>query len=311
MSLDPGYLDYPQRRYGMDHDLYDWSMLTDRQPVQWPDGKALALWVNVALQYFPLNQQGKPFPPPGGMSTSYPDLRHYTLRDYGNRVGVFRIFRALDHQGVKASVAMNGRLAERAPYLLQRVVERGHELICHGWHMDAPHFGGMERADEAKLIQRSLRVLREASNQPVRGWLSPGKSQSEHTPGLLVESGVDFMCDWINDDMPFVFRSGIGDITAMPLSTELEDRFILLNNLHSEQAYADQVCDAFDYLLAEAKEQGGRMLALNVHPWMLGQPHRIGSFERVLDHIMAHDEVWTAAPGDIRAAWRAAQAGSV
>jgi len=303
MSLHPDYLQYPHRSPGMDHDLYDWSMLQDRKPVRWPGDKPLALWVNVSLQYFPLNQQGKPFPPPGGMSTAYPDLRHYTLRDYGNRVGVFRVFEALDRYRVTASVAMNGRLAEKAPYLLGRVLEREHELIAHGWHMDAPHYGGMPREEEAELVQRSLRVLSEASGRPVRGWLSPGKSQSENTPSLLVESGIDYQCDWINDDMPFPFRTPAGELTAMPLSTELEDRFIVLNNGHSEQSYADQVCDAFDFLLAEAREQGGRMLALNIHPWMLGQPHRIGALERVLDHLTAGDDTWSASPSAIRAAW--------
>lgn len=114
MSLDKTHFEYPNRRYGMDHDLYDWSMLAERPNVRWPDDKPLALWINVSLQYFPLDQRGQPFPPPGGMTTAYPDLRHYTLRDYGNRVGVFRVFRALDRFEVTASVAMNARLAERA-----------------------------------------------------------------------------------------------------------------------------------------------------------------------------------------------------
>ena len=94
----------------------------------------------------------------------------------------------------------------------------------------------------------------------------------------------------------------------MPLSTELEDRFIILNNGHSEAEYAEQVMDAFDYLYAEAGEQGGRLLALNIHPWMLGQPHRIGALEQVLEHIMGHDGVWSGSPGEINQAWLQAQA---
>ncbi|MEM1412241.1 MAG: polysaccharide deacetylase family protein [Pseudomonadota bacterium] len=307
MSLDKSYFDYPHRSYGMDHDLYDWSMLTDRKPVRWPDDKPVALWVNVSLQTFPLNQRGKPFPPPGGMTTSYPDLRHYTLRDYGNRVGVFRVFQALDTAGVQASCAMNARLAEKAPYLLERVVERGHELLGHGWDMDSPHFGGLDPQEEAEIIARSLGVLREASGQPVRGWLSPGKSQSGNTPGLLVEHGIEFMADWINDELPYVFRTPRGEITALPLSTELDDRFVIMANGHSETEYAEQLMDAFDFLLAEAREEGGRLLALNVHPWMLGQPHRIGALERVLEHIMGSAAVWNAPPSAIRAAWLKAQ----
>ncbi len=307
MTLDPSYLDYPLRRYGMDHDCYDWSMLTDRKPVAWPDGKRVALWVNVALQFFPLDQKGKPFPPPGGMSTAYPDLRHYTLRDYGNRVGVFRLIEALDRYGVKASFAINAELAERYPYLLRRVAERGDEILCHGWNMDTPHYGGLDVEAERDQVVRSLDVLRGHGGQAVKGWLSPGKSQSRNTPALLVEHGVEYMCDWINDDMPYRFRTAAGEITAMPLSTELEDRFILLNNLHSETEYADQIIDAFDFLNREAGDQGGRLLALNVHPWLLGQPHRIGEFERLLAHIVGHETVWSAPPGEIRAAWLAAQ----
>lgn len=307
MPLDPSYFDYPHRSYGMDHDYYDWSMLVDRKPVEWPGGKRLALWVNVGLQFFPLNQEGKPFPPPGGMTTAYPDLRHYTLRDYGNRVGIYRFLKAFDKYGIKASFAINSRLAERYPYLVNKIVERGDEILCHGWDMDTPHYGGMDRDEEAGIIAKSLEVLRSATGKPITGWISPGKSQSFNTPELLVENGIEYMCDWINDDMPFQFRTKAGEITAMPLSTELEDRFILLNNLHSESEYADQIVDAFDYLYAEADQQGGRMLALNIHPWMLGQPHRIGKLEQVLEYITKHDGVWSASAADVRAAWVAAQ----
>ncbi|MFK7888269.1 MAG: polysaccharide deacetylase family protein [Gammaproteobacteria bacterium] len=308
MSLDDGYFRYPQRRYGMDHDLYDWSMLADRAPVTWPGNKPLALWINVALQFFPLDQRGKPFAPPGGMVTAYPDLRHYTLRDYGNRVGVFRLFKALDRYNVTASVAMNTRLAERVPYLLERVVERDHELLCHGWDMDTLHYGGMDEARERDIIAKSLDGLRTASGKPVVGWLSPAKSQSTATPKLLVEHGVEYMCDWINDDMPFAFRTGAGDITALPLSTELEDRFVILDNGHAETEWADQITDACDFLISEAETTGGgRLLALNIHPWMLGQPHRIGALERVLAHVTQSGKAWSAGPGEIVAAWKRAQ----
>ena len=100
------------------------------------------------------------------------------------------------------------------------------------------------------------------------------------------------------------FRTDAGDIiVAMPLSTELEDRFIMMNNLHSEAEYADQLIDAFDFLNEESAEQGGRLLAINLHPWLVGQPHRIGHLERALKHIAGHDSVWSAGAGEIRQAW--------
>ncbi|MCU0975647.1 MAG: polysaccharide deacetylase family protein [Steroidobacteraceae bacterium] len=306
MALDRSYLEYPRRRYGMDHDRYDWSMLTDRSPVQWPGGKRLALWVNVALQFFPLNQQGKPFPPTGGMTTAYPDLRHYTLREYGNRVGIYRFLQAFDRFGVRPTFSVSARLAERYPCLLRRLAARGDEIACHGWHMDATHYGGLDPAAEEALIERSLRTLRSLTGQPVQGWLSPSRSQSANTPDLLAKQGVRYLCDWVNDDMPYGFRTGAGPMVAMPLSLELEDAFIIHGNLHSEKEYAEQVRDAFDFLYAEAAEQGGRMLALSLHPWVLGQPHRIGRLEEVLEYITAHEGVWCAPAGEICAAWQSA-----
>ncbi|MDG1707161.1 MAG: hypothetical protein P8H03_00275, partial [Emcibacteraceae bacterium] len=147
MPLDKPYLEYPHRSHGMDHDRYDWSMLTDRKAVNWPNGKKLALWVNVSLQFFPLDQKGVPIKPPGGMTMPYPDLRHYSLRDYGNRVGIYRLLKAFDKYGVNATYAVNAELAKRVPYLMAALKERGVELLGHGWNMDTIHHNDMD--DEA------------------------------------------------------------------------------------------------------------------------------------------------------------------
>lgn len=307
MALDDKHLLYPQRSYGMDHDRYDWSVLDQRQQVVWPQGAKLALWVNVSLQFFPLDQKGEPFVSPGGMSMPYPDLRHFTLRDYGNRVGIYRFLKAFDAYGIKPTFAMNTRLAERTPSLLERIMQRGDEILCHGWDMDHLHYGGMTRADEAELVQKSLGRLRELTGQPITGWISPARNESENTPELLRSNGIEYFCDWVNDDMPYAFRTDEGQLIAMPLSNELEDRFVLMNNLHSEQSWLEQVCDACDFLLEEAESQGGRILALNIHPWMLGQPHRIGKLEQALEYITGKSSVWSAGGSEIMRAWRAQQ----
>ncbi|GGF60637.1 polysaccharide deacetylase family protein [Alteromonas lipolytica] len=303
MSLDKSYLEYPQRSYGMDHELYDWSMLTDRPAISWPDGKKLALWVNLNIDFFPLNQRSNPTGVPGGMKMPYPDLRHFSLRDYGNRIGIYRLFKALDKFGVKPTIAINGVMVERAPYLMDMIKERGDEVLGHGWQMDMIHHGEVAIDEERQWVANSLNTLRERFEQPVTGWLSPGRLQSANTPTLLKEHGVEYMCDWVNDDMPYAFNTAAGAITAMPLSNELDDFFILNNNLHSEDSYAEQIMDASDFLLSEASEQGGRLLALNIHPWMLGQPHRIGQLERVLAHITSLDGVWSASASDILTVW--------
>jgi len=307
MSLDNKFLQYPERHYGMDHKRYEWSMLADRAPVLWPNQSKLAVWVNVCLQFFPLNQQGKPFKVPGGMTMPYPDLRHYSLRDYGNRVGVYRLLKAFDRYGISPTFAMNTRLAERTPYLLGAVLERGDEISCHGLHMDALHYGGQDIEQERECVKRAVEGLRDLTGQPISGWLSPARSESENTPELLVEHDITYFSDWVNDDMPYRFNTTNGELLAMPLSNELDDTFILMNNLHSEESYVHQICDACDFLLQEADTGGGRILALNVHPWMLGQPHRIGKLEAVLDYITSQDGVWSASASDIKNAFLSQQ----
>ena len=303
MSLDPSYLEYPHRTYGMDHERYPWEMLQDRPAVRWPGGAHLAVWINVGLPYYPMDQSSDPFPPPYGMKTVYPDLRHYSLREYGHRVGVYRMFDALDSAGVPATFAVSARLAQRYPYLAERLADRSDEIACHGWTMNHPHHGALDEATEAELVERSLTVLREATGKDVVGWLSPGKSQSTRTPDLLKANGVRYMADWVNDELPYHFATDHGPIVSMPLSTELEDATILVGSFHGVSEYVDQVTDAFDLLHAESSDQGGRMLALSVHPWLLGQPHRIGGFEAILDHITGRDGVWTATAADIVTAW--------
>ncbi len=298
MALDQEHLTYPHRRYGMDHDRYSWSQLKDRKPVSWPDNKQLALWVNVPLQFFPLDQKGKPFKVPGGMTMPYPDLRHYTLRDYGNRVGIYRLLKAFDQYGVKPTFAINSTLAQRNPYLIDMIKARENEVIAHGVHMDALHYGGQNIDQERALVKESVDTLRELTRQPISGWLSPVRSESENTPDLVAEHGISYICDWVNDDMPYAFNTQHGQLTAMPLSNELDDAFILMNNQHSEQSYVEQICDACDFLLEEASTQGGRILSLNIHPWMLGQPHRIAKLEQVLEYVTSQS-TWSASASDI------------
>jgi allantoinase len=307
MALDQAHLDYPQRRYGMDHDRYDWSMLSERPPVTWPGAKPLAVWINVSLQHFPMNPSAK-LKLPGSMTMPYPDLRHFTLRDYGNRVGIYRLLRAFDAYGVRPSFAINAELALRYPALMADIRARGDEVLGHSWSMDTPHIGGLALEEECTVVQHALSTLRELSGQAVRGWLSPGKLQSPNTPELLKAEGIDYFCDWVNDELPYAFHTAHGSLWNLPLATEIEDRFVVMDNLHAEASWAEQVIDAFELLLAEAKkEQGGRLLSLSLHPWVMGQPHRIKHLETVLKHISASAEVWQAAPGQIIDAFAAQQ----
>lgn len=298
--ISDDYLKYPKRRYGMDHERYEWSILEKRKPVAWPGNARIALWLTVALEWFPLDQKGQPFKPLGSLQTAYPDLRHYTLRDYGNRVGIFRVMKALEKHGIRASAPVNAAVALRYPSLVQEIREKRWELIGHGLDMDHLHYEGM--SGEKDLVSRSIAALGKT-----RGWLSPGKSESSQTPDLLAECGIEYICDWVNDDLPYVFKTKTASLCAMPHSYDIDDATILVAMRHDEDEFRDQVMDQFDSLYLESSRSGGRIMSISLHPWCIGQPYRIGTLERALDYIMRHPGVWPATGAEILDAWRKQQ----
>ncbi len=298
MGLDKSYLEYPLRRYGMDHDRYDWSLMSERQPLVWPDNCKLAFWINISVQFFPLNPESPQPRPPGGMTMPYPDLRHFSLRDYGNRVGIYRILDALEVRNIPASCAVNAQITEYAPYLIQALRDAGVDFLGHGLDMDTPlHSLSEER--EREIIRQSVGRLSEASRQDITGWISPGRFESPVTPDLLSEAGIQFFADWVNDDMPYIFKTRNEPLVSMPLPTELEDRFVMMENFHSETSYGEQLKDAFEWMYNDATEENGRIFSLSIHPWVIGQPHRIGVLENFLDYVCQHKGVWFAKPSEI------------
>lgn len=299
MSLSPDYLEYPRRRYGMDHARYAWSMLPRRKPVRWTDGAHVALLVVPALEWFPLDMQGKPFKPPGALVTAYPDLRHYTLRDYGNRVGIFRVMKALDRFGIRASVAMNAAVAVRYPRLVAACVDRGWEIIASGLDMDHLHYQGLAPEEEKRLVQQTVQILCGAAGKKIRGWLSPARSESSATLDLIADAEIDYVCDWVNDDMPYAMQAGGRTLHSMPLPNDIDDYTILVQNRHSEDAFTQQACDQFDLLYDEAAHQGARIMTLSLHPWVIGQPYRISALESALKHMVSKKGVWPATAVEI------------
>ena len=178
----------------MDHDLYDWSILPHRPPVTWPEGAPLAVWPVIVVEWFPLTSRNTPFRPPSDQYIGvrpYPDYRTYTHLEYGNRVGIYRILRALEAGRTRASVAMNAAIAVRYPEMVRAVVNGGHEVIAHGIDMEHIHEGGLSRSVERSWVRRTLETLREATGQAVTGWLSPDLSQSMNTLDLLAGEGID------------------------------------------------------------------------------------------------------------------------
>ncbi|KQM22190.1 polysaccharide deacetylase family protein [Novosphingobium sp. Leaf2] len=282
MTLDPSYLDYAHRRQGMDHDLYPWSNLFAREPIAWPENRQVLTWIVIDLEWFPITPSDTPFRAPGHMQTAYPDYRHYTSRDYGNRVGIYRLLDALAKVGAKVSVAANATLAARYPALIADVVAAGHEIIAHSTDMNGTIASGLPEDEERALIAESLDGIAQAAGTRPTGWLSIARSQSFNTPALLAQAGLTYMCDWVNDDLPYRMTTPSGPILNLPLNHELSDRQILNVQQQSMASYRQQMQDAYAWLSNEAKTHGGRMLTLNLTPYITGLPYRMAEFERLL-----------------------------
>jgi allantoinase len=290
MPLEENFLQYNNRRHGMDHDRYPWSPFFERPALQLQNDNKVALLVTVILEFFPLNPAGKPFKAPGSMVTSYPDFRHYTTRDYGNRIGIYRILKALAQYNIKANMAVNAAVAERYPSLIKDIVRDGHEIVAHGVDMDTLHYGGMDSEVEKDQINQSTELLKSISGQEISGWLSPAYSESFETIDLLADQGYEYVCDWSNDDLPYKMNTKNGNIIAMPVSQEISDRQILINNHHTEDSFYTQVCDQYDVFSEESKSHGGRVLSLTLTPYISGLPFRIGTVEEIFKYVMGQDQ---------------------
>ena len=299
MTLPDEYLKYPHRRRGMDHDLYEAERLHERPRPAWPNGAPVALWVTVALERFPLTPNAEGPRAPGHMVTPYPDYRSYTARDYGNRVGAYRVLRALDCLGLTATVFASSTLLDHAPGLIEDYARAGHEVAAHGVDMNHVHHDGLTKDAERAQIAACLDRFRSAGIAP-RGWLSPGRFESMRTPALLAEAGLAWLADWDNDDLPYRMAPGI---TAMPYTEELSDRRCMADLGQHPDTWGAQVRAAYELLAGE----GGRVLHVALTPYVIGQPFRIRGLEAALAPLA---NVWTATGSEIEAAWRTRAGGS-
>lgn len=305
MSLDPAYLEYPLRKRGMDHGYYPYSNLFERAPIAWPSGKAVAVAIVVNLEWFPILPADKPFRAPGHMVTPYPDYRHYTAREYGTRVGFYRMLDAFAKVGARVSVATNGAIAERYPQIVADILAGGHEIVAHSTDMNGTIASGLPEDEERALIAAALNTLERVAGMRPRGWMSIARSQSFNTPRLLAEAGLAYMADWVNDELPYRFDTGAGAIVNIPVNHELSDRQIVTVQQQSADSYVEQMMDAYALLKSEASTlNAGRMLPLNVTPYVMGLPYRIGALERLLAWLANQDDAAFHSLSEIVAALR-------
>lgn len=305
-GLPDDYLRYPKRGRGMDHDRYPYRILPRTRPVAWPGGARVALWVAVHVGHFPMDMPLRPIVAPGGMERPYPSFWDFTQRDYGNRIGIYRMMKAMAARGVKGTALISAMLAREYPVLMDDIEAAGWEPACAGLDMGHIHHGGIAGAEERAWVAEATSLLRGRFGAALRGWHSPAHSESHCTPDLVAEAGYTWTSGWANDDMPYAFATRAGALTAMPLPQDLSDQRMLHQQNMATEDFTHAVLAAHEALDAEARASGGgRILTLAVTPWLMGQPHRIRAFGAMLDAILARGSVWSATGAEIMEAWRA------
>lgn len=299
MPLPDDYLVYPQRKAGPDHGRYLASPYRNRAPLALPNGTKLGVWVTVLVDFFPLDPSGKPFKAPGAMQTPYPDLRHFTTRDYGNRVGIYRMLKVLNDLGIGGTFAIQGAVAERYPTLVKDIVSDGHEICAYGWDTDALHYTGIDLAVERGYIARTLDALEGATGRRPKGWISPARAESFDTPDFLAEAGIAWFGDWAHDQLPTSFATKSGPLVTLPLSNELDDWQILLDYKRPEWEWVTQVSDAATLLRGEADRFGPQILSLVTRPYVMGQPYRIKAFKDSLVNALEQADSKALSAGEL------------
>lgn len=276
------------------------SSIASRPPLRWPNDAPVALSVVVSAEYYELQPAPTSFTPanvPGGFGRApYPDVRAFSQRDYGNRVGIFRVIEALERFGVPASAAIDAEVATRYPYIVQQFKTRGFDILGHGHAATNVISNHMSEADERAYIASALDTLQRATGTRPRGWHGPEYSESERTPALLAELGVEYVLDWPNDEQPFLMH--VPPLVSLSMALELDDVIAMWHRRISAERWRQAIAEALDQLLADGAK-GGRHLILNIHPWLIGHPHRIGYLEDVLEDVRNRNGVWIATTSEI------------
>jgi allantoinase len=304
MPVPDDYLTYPHRAYGADQKRYPWRLAADRAPIHWPGEAPVACMIVVPLEFHMLNPQGKPFKHPGAMVTPYPDLRHYTTRDYGNRVGVFRILAELKAAGLKATFPINAVLLPRVRPLIDAVLSDGHEIAAYGVDTDHIQWAGLDAGVERRWVEETRTAFDKAGLKP-RTWMSPARQQSFDTPDLIAEAGFDICLDWEPDSVPVAMKTTSTDVVAVPLSIELDDRILLNDRRQTEAEWADQIVEAARFTKQEGPRFGGQVLGFSLTPYISGQPFRIWSLRKAMTALGADAGIWSATAAQIADAWAA------
>jgi peptidoglycan/xylan/chitin deacetylase (PgdA/CDA1 family) len=279
----------------MDHKFFDHSPIVRRSAPRLPDGKRLAVWVGLNVEHYQYGQQAMSLAQ--FTAQLVPDPLNHGWRDYGVRVGIWRLMELLDRHGFRASAITNTEVFQRYPEIVEEGTRRGWAWVGHGTD-NSSWWVGMDRAAETAAIGQIVEAFKSATGAAPRGWLGPALTSTENTLDVLAELGFAYSLDWANDDQPYRFAAGGGRLLSLPYSSEVNDIPAFVLHHHTGEQFAQSVIDQFDQLYAEG-ENDLRVMGIGIHPFLVGQPFRAKHFARALEHIAGHDDVWLATSDEL------------
>ncbi|MEO1101715.1 MAG: polysaccharide deacetylase family protein [Pseudomonadota bacterium] len=279
-----------------DPNLYDYWPYQGRPKIEWPGGKKLAFWIAPNIEYYefdpPPNPQRQPWPRPN------PDIVGYSQRDWGNRIGHWRLMDLLDKYDMRGSISLSIGLIDHHPEIIEACKERHWEFFSHGIY-NTRYSYGMDEAQERAVIEDSIKSAQDATGDRIRGYLAPALTHTERTLDLIAEYDFWYSCDLFQDDQPQPLKTTTGKLVSMPYSLEVNDVITYSVQGWSPQRYTDILIRHFDQLLEEG-EESGTVMCIPLHAYLVSQPHRLRVFEEALKHIAAHrDDIWITTGAEI------------
>jgi allantoinase len=278
-----------------EHGRFEYSPIAKRPRWELPNGARIAVWITPNVEHFHFDKPAISLTPmTAGLR---PDVLNYAWRDYGVRVGIWRIMEILERQGFVATAALNSEVCSHYPAIIEAGNQLGWEWMAHGEN-NSSLFTGMPEEAERPIIKKVLDTIAQGTGKKPRGWLGPALTETDNTLDLLAEAGIEYVADWCNDEQPYTLKTRHGPIVAIPYTLEIGDIPVFLQHGSSAQDFYQMIVDQFDTLYEDGLKQP-RVLSIALHPFLVGHPFRAHHLERALAHIRQHDAVWITTGGAI------------
>lgn len=281
------------------HNRYSYSPIVERPRFSWPGGRRLAVYFALGLEHYAFGEGLVEDLVPG---VPAPDVLNSSWREYGERVGAWRVLDMFRRSAVPLNVLLNSAVCTHAPQLVDAFARAGSEFIAHG-HSNSDSLNGMAEEEETAYVTTVADRIEAATGKRPLGWASPWIAETPKTPEILVGAGYRYVCDWTMDDQPVTLRTDRGPLLSMPYSQELNDSSAMIGRHVGPREFAEMVIDQFDEMLATPGDEP-LVMSVILHSFIIGQPFRLRAFRRAFKHILRHrNEIWLTNPAAIADHW--------